>query len=148
MKQSIGIAEILIVEDSEDHFELVRDALEDWGVANSLHHAPTIAAAREHLAELKGLAQALPCIILLDLHLPDGDGLEFLNEIRKDAVLALIPIIVLTSVEDPAIITAAYQNGANSYIVKPVRASNFHQVVGQTGLYWAVVNHRVPLAVS
>ena len=148
MKQPIQIAEILVVEDNEDHIELMLEAFEDWGIANPVHHAPTLAAAREHLAQLKGPAQALPCVILLDLHLPDGHGLEFLAEIRNNSTFALIPTIVLTSAEDPEIINAAYEQGANSYIVKPVQASNFYQVVGQAGLYWAIVNHQAPLPVS
>ena len=82
----------------------------------------------------------LPVVILLDLKLPKVDGLEVLRQIKAHAVFSTIPVVVVTTSGEQNDITAAYQLGANSYIVKPVDFDKFMDVAGQIELYWLVMN--------
>ncbi|MCG6537531.1 MAG: response regulator, partial [Syntrophales bacterium LBB04] len=82
----------------------------------------------------------LPKVIFLDIKLPKLNGLEVLKTIKSDEHLHHIPVVMLTSsVEDPDI-KAAYELGANSYVVKPVDFGNFSETINNLGMYWLVVN--------
>lgn len=81
-----------------------------------------------------------PAVILLDLKLPKVPGLEVLAELKRQPPLARIPVVVLTTSRDDRDITAAYDLGANSYIVKPVDFEKFIEVATQIELYWCVYN--------
>jgi len=137
------LAEILIVEDDQDHLELTIDALRDAGVSNPIRSVGTLVDARSHLAECAARAPgtALPCLILLDLRLADGLGTDLLREVRQDPNLRLIPVVILTNCDDTDTIREAYYRGANSYLVKPMSFSEFRKKVRELGLYWAIINH-------
>ncbi len=141
----VKINDILVIEDNEDHLALTLEALEDAGIQNPVSTATGVAAARASLQRYAEGAQAdgegLPCVILLDVRLPDGSGMDVLREIRQHPLLRAIPVVVLTSSDDTPDVQAAYQLGANSYIVKPMRFEDFHHKVQDAGLYWAVINH-------
>jgi CheY-like chemotaxis protein len=83
-----------------------------------------------------------PAVILLDLNLPRIDGLTVLRTLKAHAVLRRIPVVVLTTSKEDRDIHAAYDLGANSYIVKPVDFNNFMDVAQQIELYWCVFNER------
>ena len=84
--------------------------------------------------------EELPLVILLDLKLPRVDGLEVLRQLRASDVGRNLPVVVLTSSNVESDIRAAYDNGANSYIVKPVNFEKFIDVATQIELYWCVLN--------
>ena len=75
-------------------------------------------------------------MILLDLNLPGTDGREVLDEIKKDADLRSIPVIVLTTSSDSRDIEACYAAGANSYVQKPVDLAGFVTAVERLKDYW------------
>jgi len=86
------------------------------------------------------LNRGLPCVILLDIRLPDGSGMDILREIKQNPALSPIPVVILTSSADTPDIKRAYLLGANSYLVKPVAFEEFHQKIREAGLYWALLN--------
>ncbi|GBC77881.1 Response regulator rcp1 [bacterium HR08] len=81
---------------------------------------------------------------MLDIKLPKVDGFEVLRRIKSDAVLKMIPVIMLTSSDQEADIVRSYLNGANSYIVKPIRFDDFIEKVRELKLYWILVNTLPP----
>ena len=83
---------------------------------------------------------SLPQLILLDIKLPKIDGLEVLKTIRNDEHGRHIPIVMLTTSSEENDIIRSYNNGANSYIQKPVDFKEFIDVVGQLGIYWLAIN--------
>ena len=101
---------ILIVDDEHDIVELLEDLLLQMGY--NVARAFSQAEAREQIEKFK------PTIILLDIKLPDGDGVEFLKEIKVDH--ADIDVIMITGLADKEIALRALKNGAADYITKPI----------------------------
>ena len=81
-----------------------------------------------------------PALILLDLKLPKIDGMEVLLHLKSHPTYRTIPVVVLTTSAVDRDVQTAYQNGANSYIVKPVNFEKFVEVAAQIELYWSVLN--------
>ena len=82
----------------------------------------------------------LPLVILLDLNLPKIGGLDVLRAVRADERTRLVPVVIMSSSSEEGDRLVGYQNGANSYVVKPVLVDQFSEVVKQLGLYWLMVN--------
>ncbi|HEU5261862.1 MAG TPA: response regulator [Gemmatimonadales bacterium] len=91
----------------------------------------------EHPLRDSGVA---PKAALLDLKLPNVDGLDVLRRLRADARTGSLPVVVLTSSREEPDIAEAYRLGANSYIVKPVDFEAFARAVSEVGLYWVFLN--------
>jgi len=81
-----------------------------------------------------------PRVIFLDLKLPLVGGLEVLRAIKQDTRTRSIPVVVVTSSREDPDIKAAYELGANSYVVKPVDFESFTDSIGKLGLYWLLIN--------
>jgi two-component system response regulator len=81
-----------------------------------------------------------PRVVLLDLKLPKLSGLDVLRELRSLERLQAVPVVVLTSSASDPDVAAAYDLGANSYVVKPVDAASFQEAVSRLGAYWLLVN--------
>ncbi|CAB4858345.1 unannotated protein [freshwater metagenome] len=128
---------ILLVEDDDALAELVQLALREISV--TIEHAQTGAAA---LAALERGAPA-PRLVLLDLDLPDMRGLQVLERQRERDVQRVIPIVVLSSSEEPEDIARAAELGANSYVVKPPTFERFREHVALVVSYWTLL-HRMP----
>jgi CheY-like chemotaxis protein len=79
---------------------------------------------------------AKPDIIFLDLNLPKRDGREVLQEIKRDAKLRRIPVVVLSTSRDESDIAMTYDLNANCYIVKPPDVNEFFEAVRSTGQFW------------
>jgi len=140
---------VLLVEDDPDHADLVTFSLvESEPKGKVVHHVSDGHAALDYLFRRGGFADPdqspRPHLILLDLRLPKTDGLVVLKEIRTspDEELRRIPVVVLTSSEAGRDTAAAYDGGANSYVVKPVDYQEFHNLVAGIGYYWLVWNRR------
>ncbi len=139
---------ILLVEDDPDDEALTLRALKKNNIKNRVDVARDGAEALDYLfrqRKFKDLkAKKLPVVVLLDLKLPKIDGLEVLRQIRKNAQTKLLPVVILTSSKEDQDITNGYKLGANSYIQKPVDFNQFVDAVKNLGLYWLVLNERVP----
>jgi CheY-like chemotaxis protein len=136
---------ILLVEDNDDDVQLTRRALRRNNIANELVVVGDGVAAMEYLREAaNGDRSGMPALILLDLKLPKMDGLEVLEHLRADPALRRQPVVILTSSNEARDILKSYDNGANSYIRKPVDFEQFSAAVKQLGLYWLVLNEPPP----
>jgi two-component system response regulator len=141
---------ILLVEDNPDDEMLTLRALEKNNIGNEVIVAHDGAEALDYLfgrGPHEGRDTLIqPTLILLDLKLPKVDGLEVLRRIRADPRTKLLPVVILTSSREGQDRLSGYQNGANSYIRKPVDFSEFMEAVRQLGLYWLVLNEQPPQA--
>ena len=142
---------ILLVEDNEDHAELVRRSFHDNHVANAIHHVKDGEEALDYLFRRGVYADQantpMPNLILLDLRLPKVDGIEVLKEIKASEIHKSIPVVVLTSSSSERDIARAYANHANSYLVKPVDFEKFTKMMKDLGYYWLAWNKN-PLQTS
>jgi two-component system, response regulator len=136
--------DILLVEDNPTDIELTQRAFRKNNLANPVVVTEDGGKALDYLycrGEYAGRNPAcVPKVILLDLKLPKVDGLEVLKDIKRDARLRIIPVVVLTSSHEEQDIVTSYNLGVNSYIVKPIDFDKFVNAVCQLGLYWLVLN--------
>jgi CheY-like chemotaxis protein len=137
---------ILLVEDNQDHTELVMRSFQDHRIANMIYHVTDGDAALNYLFRRGAYADPKkspkPDVVLLDLRLPKIDGLEVLNEIKTEKHLACIPVVILTTSEAEEDVATAYDCHANSYLVKPIDFDKFTQLINDLGLYWLAWNHK------
>lgn len=146
---TVNVKRILLVEDSDRDAELTLEALGESHLVNEVMHVRDGAEALDYLfrrGPFADRANGNPAVVLLDLKMPKVDGLEVLRQIRADARLKLIPVVVMTSSRSDQDLVASYQLGVNSYVVKPVRFSEFVTAVQQVGAYWALLNEPLTLA--
>ena len=138
-------AEVLLVEDNPRDAELTIRAFKRNQLADRLFHVKDGAEALDFLFQRGQHAgrqgEALPRVILLDLKLPKMNGLEVLRRIKSDARLQTIPVVVVTSSAEDPDLEAAYELGANSYVIKPVQFEAFMETMSKLGLYWLMANH-------
>ena len=145
------LGRILLVEDDPKDVELTLTALEEYKLANEVVVAHDGAEALDYLYRRGNSANRStdnPAVLLLDLKLPKVDGLEVLQQIKDDAKLKLIPVVVLTSSHEERDMVTSYKLGVNAYVVKPVDFHEFVNAVKELGVFWALVNEPPPGSVK
>jgi two-component system, response regulator len=139
---------ILLVEDNPKDVELTKRALEKSNVTNGIKVVEDGVEALKFFFGEDGKSgcadEECPVVVLLDLKLPRVDGLEVLRRMRADEKTKRIPVVVLTSSSEEKDIIASYDLGANSFVRKPVKFSEFAEAIKQLGLYWLILNQPVP----
>jgi len=131
---------ILLAEDNEDHVLLIRRAFRQSGLVNPLY---VVNDGEQAIAYLKGEGQyanraeyPLPCLLLLDLKMPNKNGFEVLEWVRREPAFSALRVIVLTTSGETRDINRAYQLGANSFLTKPVDFRDFVQLTTAIKGYW------------
>ena len=139
---------ILLVEDNADDEALTFRALMKNNIGSHLVVARDGAEALDYLfgtGQYSGRdMNAGPQVVLLDLNLPKVSGLEVLRQMRSNERTKLILVVILTSSNEERDRLHGYDNGANSYVRKPVDFSQFIEAVRQLGLYWLILNEQPP----
>jgi chemotaxis family two-component system response regulator Rcp1 len=131
---------ILLVEDNPGDARLTREALKDGKVENQLNVVPDGVEALAYLRRQGKYQEARrPDLILLDLNLPRMDGREVLREVKGDANLKTIPIVVLTTSAADEDIARSYGLHANSYVTKPVDLDKFIAAVRSIEDFWLTI---------
>ncbi|HNR78961.1 MAG TPA: response regulator [Mesotoga infera] len=140
----MSAAVILLVEDNVMDIELTLDAFAQVGLKNTINVART---GEEALNYIYGKGKftdrksfPTPDLVLLDLKLPGISGHEVLSELKNDERTRRIPVIVLTSSHEEGDRAVCYNNGVNSYLVKPIDFGEFVKVVRAIGDYWLTLN--------
>ena len=129
--------EILLVEDNPGDARLTLEAFKEGKVLNNLVVMKDGVDALDYLRRRGPYASAkTPDLILLDLNLPRKSGREVLTEIKADAHLKTIPVVVLTTSADDQDVARAYSQHANCYITKPVDLEQFLRVVQSIEDFW------------
>jgi CheY-like chemotaxis protein len=138
------LSTILLVEDEESDVALLRRGFKKAGVLNPIVHISNGDYALAYLAGEGEYADRsktpLPALILLDLKLPGMPGLQLLRWMRSRSEIKRIPVVVLTTSDDSKTINAAYDCGANSYLVKPGNREEIVEMVSAIQSYWIKLN--------
>jgi CheY-like chemotaxis protein len=136
---------IVLAEDDDGHASLVQRNLERAGLANGIQRLKDGQEALDFLRSegaYAGRNTSQPVLLLLDIKMPRVDGTEVLRQLKSDLRTALIPVIMLTTTDDPREIQRCYELGCSVYITKPVAYQAFVEAVKRLGLFLQVV--RVP----
>lgn len=126
---------ILLVEDDQVDAMTVKRALKELHVTNPLTHVENGEEALDHL---RNPASERPCIVLLDLNMPRMGGIEFLQVIKHDEVLRVIPVVVLTTSEEQQDKVESFSLGVAGYMAKPVDYHQFVEVMRSINTYWTL----------
>ena len=138
---------ILLVEDSPQDVELTLAALAKCQLANEIVVARDGAEGLDFLHRRGPYADRAagdPAVVLLDLKLPKLDGLEVLQQVKQDAMLRHIPVVMLTSSKEERDLVRSYELGVNAFVVKPVEFKAFFEAIQDLGVFWAVLNEPPP----
>ncbi len=134
---------ILVVDDDEGHAELIRINLRRAGVSNPIVPLPSGADAldcvfcRGAYAGRQGDGELL---VLLDINMAGIDGVEVLRQIKANPGTRKIPVIMLTTTDDPREVNRCYDLGCNVYLTKPVDPSAFIDAIRRLGLFISIVS--------
>ena len=136
---------IVLAEDDEGHAYLVKQNLARAGIANEIVHVPDGQEAMDYVRRQGAYANRStnsPLLLVLDINMPRLDGVDVLARIKSDEVTAKIPVIMLTTTDDPREVERCYGLGCSVYITKPVDYDAFVEAVKRLGMFLQVV--RVP----
>jgi len=132
--------DVLLVEDDPADELITREAFEDNKIGNTLHVVRDGEEALDFLFRRGAHTDAVrPDLILLDLNLPKYDGREVLQQIKTDADLSSIPVVVLTTSSAEEDILRSYRLHANAYVTKPVDLDQFVSAIRQIDDFFLTV---------
>ena len=132
---------IVVVEDNDMDLDFCLQAFEEHAIANPVVSCRDGEEAIRFIdTHVNPTDPKFPLLVLLDLRLPKVDGIDVLRHARQQPLWKQVPFIVLTTSSENADISAAYQHGVNSYIVKPVDFGSFAEVVKHIKVYWILTN--------
>lgn len=136
--------EILLVDDNDDDILLLQESLKGFPSVRVLQ---VVRDGEEALAYLRGqggfAGSARPGLVLLDINMPRKNGFEVLAEMKADAALRGIPVVILTTSNSETDVMQAYHGGACSFISKPVSFDNLLSMADHFVQYWSLVA-RIP----
>src|ERR671924_590190 len=147
MNQRIGQrpAQVLLVEDSPTDVLMTQEALGQTNLLSNLHVVEDGVEAVAFLRRTDAYGPVpRPDLILLDWNLPRKNGREVLAEVKADADLKAIPIVVLTTSQAERDILTAYSLRANCYVAKPVNLKDFIQAIHEIITFWFTVVTLLP----
>ncbi len=133
MSEDKALVPVLLVEDDEADAYLVRMAFADTGMAVELNHVGDGIEALEYLRRGR---KPRPRLILLDLNMPRMDGRDFLAQIKSDAELRTIPVVILSTSDSPRDKARSRELGAADYIVKPMYMEELNAAVRGLTRFW------------
>lgn len=133
---------ILIADDDEGHARLIEKNLKRIGLNNRILRFGDGQAILDFLfrrTSEPALSGDSAYLLLLDIRMPKVDGVEALRQIKADDGLRKLPVIMLTTTDDPREVSRCHELGCNNYLVKPVDYGQFSEVIKQLGLFITLV---------
>jgi CheY-like chemotaxis protein len=134
--------QILLAEDDPGHARLIQRNLSRVGLVNQVTHVSDGQYALDYIYRQGDYANrsiAAPLMVILDIKMPRIDGIEVLRRIKSDPAIETMPVIMLTTTDDPREIEKCYELGCNVYITKPVEYAAFVEAICRLGLFLQVV---------
>lgn len=134
---------ILIAEDDDGHAELIKEHLLESGINNQIIRFSDGAEAWDFLSVIKNGEEAYKnkhYLLLLDIRMPKMDGVEVLRRVKASPELKSLPVIMLTTTDDPREIDECYRIGCNIYITKPIDFKELAQALKSLGLFIKIVS--------
>ena len=139
MKQEV---KIIIAEDDEGHATLISKNLRRAGVLNKIIRFKDGQETLDYLFQNNTKVKRKvgdPHLLLLDIRMPKVDGIEVLRQVKQDTELRKMPVIVITTTDDPREVEKCHDLGCSSYITKPIDYDKFVEAIRKLGLFLLVV---------
>ena len=133
---------ILIAEDDLGHAALIQKNLRRAGITNDIVHFKDGQEALDFLygtSTESHFTEGTPYLLLLDIRMPKVDGVEVLRRVKEDSKLRKMPVIMITTTDDPREVANCHDLGCSNYITKPIEYDNFVEAIRQLGLFLMVV---------
>lgn len=133
---------ILIAEDDTGHASLIQKNLRRSGINNEILHFKDGQEILDFLFQrTQGphLEYGTSYLLLLDINMPKVDGVEVLRQVKQDEGLKKMPVIMITTTDDPREVQRCHDLGCSNYIAKPIDYDKFVQAIRQLGLFLMVV---------
>ncbi len=131
---------IVLVEDDDGHATLVEKNLRRAGITNTIARMRDGQEALDYIAGQAGSPSGLDnTVMLLDLNMPRLGGVEVLESLKANPATSAIPIIVLTTTDNPREVERCYELGCNVYVTKPVDYEAFVEAIRRLGFFLQVV---------
>lgn len=133
---------ILIAEDDDGHARLIEKNLSRAGLHNPIERFSNGQQILDFLFQRSADRQRspeTPYLLLLDIRMPQVDGVEVLRQIKADPELRKMPVIMLTTTDDPREVERCHALGCSTYIVKPVVYEKFAETINSMGLFISLV---------
>jgi CheY-like chemotaxis protein len=131
---------ILIAEDDDGHADLVMEQLRDAGVGNPIIRFRDGQEVLDFLLPDPGAAWDQPCLLLLDINMPRLDGIAVLKRLKAEPATRGIPVVMLTTTDDPREVAACYRLGCSLYITKPVSFEAFAETLKRLGQFLQILH--------
>ncbi len=131
--------DILIAEDDEGHFSLIRKNLVRAGIDNDIVRFANGQELMDFLILNNKDTTEKGYLLILDIRMPKVGGIEVLEKLRLNSRLRKIPVIVLTTTDDPKEVAICHILGCSMYIVKPVEYDNFIDAIRKIGRFLSIV---------
>lgn len=133
---------IIIAEDDAGHASLIIKNLKRAGITNEIIHFKDGQETLDFLLRRgEGLHRSTDTayLLLLDIRMPKVDGVEVLQQVKQDKDLCKIPVIMITTTDDPREVEHCHSLGCSNYIAKPINYDKFVEAIRQLGLFLMVV---------
>lgn len=131
---------LLMIEDSDEDFAAFERIARQSAIQNPIYRCSDGDEALAFLRQTGRFADSTsvsrPSIILLDLNLPGVDGRDVLRQIKQDAELKTIPVVIFTTSSNPRDVNICYEQGVNGYLIKPIDISQLKRTIRLFFEYW------------
>jgi CheY-like chemotaxis protein len=132
---------ILIAEDDEGHFALIKKNLVRAGIFNEVVRFADGQEVLDFLfSKSRPPAEPRAYLLLLDIRMPKVDGVTVLERLKADEILKRVPVIILTTTDDPREVEHCHGLGCSIYVVKPVEYEDFVEAIRKVGLFLSIVS--------
>ncbi len=141
-KISENAVTVLIAEDDDGHAELIQEQLQDAGVRNPLvrfRDGQEVVDFFQGVSPRRTYDPEQAYLLLLDIRMPKVSGVEVLQRMKQSPALRHIPVIMLTTTDDPREVDACYKLGCSCYVTKPMDFQKFSDTLQRLGLFILVL---------
>ena len=133
---------ILVAEDDDGHADLIIEGLTESGVKNQIlrfSNGEDVWKFFSNTGDMPGRSKNHTYLLLLDINMPKMDGIEVLRRMKLEQELKEIPVMMLTTTDDPREVEVCYRLGCNVYITKPIDFIKFTETLKRLGLFLQIV---------
>ena len=131
---------ILLADDEKGHVDLIIRNLRRSGISNEIVHFDNGQSIIDHLKDIEKENNPLESyLVLLDIRMPKVDGFDVLKFIKSSEKLKSIPVIMVTTTDDPTEVQRCHELGCNNYVTKPIEYKEFVEAIKRLGLFIQIV---------